>query len=155
MSDAVSLGDRGDGGWGGSRIGASVNMTLDPHSYCVPGTVLATLQVLRTLSYWKPEVVHTATASSSFLRKGAFLLNHLPFVFFTAARETFEKLKLGHITCLKGSGLFLQIQIPHCGPKGPTIQPVSASSPHLLPLSLLFIVFQPHKSALTPPPSHL
>lgn len=67
-------------------VGQAVHMTFDPHSHRVPCPVPAPGGPSHPVR-WQPPPQPLPS-------------HHLPSILLTASRQVFEKLKLGHVTCL-------------------------------------------------------
>lgn len=99
------------------EVGWAVYVTFDPHSHRVPCPVPA-----------------PGGPSHPFPRQPPpppLPSHHLPSILLTAARQVFEKLKLGHVTCLMClATLKSKTQAPHW-PQRPTPSSLRLPGPHL------------------------
>lgn len=83
----------------------ALNVTLDPHSHRVPCASTQTL--------------HIPSHGSHLLSCSLFPLYRLPSILLTAARQAFENLTLGHVTCLVCPATLRVKSKLLTGPKGP------------------------------------
>ena len=99
------------------EVGWAVPVTFDPHSHRVPCPVPDPGGPSHTFPRQPPPQPLPS--------------HHLPLILLTAARQVFEKLKLGHVTCLMClATLKSKTQAPHW-PQRPTPSSLRLPGPHL------------------------
>lgn len=102
-------------------VGWAVNVTFDPHSHLMPCPVPAPGGPSHPVPRQPPPQPLPS--------------HHLPSILFTAARQFFEKLKLGHVTCLVSLATLRVNPSASSTPKAHAVQP---ATPWFPPLGITF-----------------